>query len=54
MTARLKALAIRRPEEASPRMRPLSRLPVFLALRLIGGLDPPARGFDAEHGQRAT
>jgi uroporphyrin-III C-methyltransferase / precorrin-2 dehydrogenase / sirohydrochlorin ferrochelatase len=32
MTARLKALAIRRPEEASPRMRPLSRLPVFLAL----------------------
>jgi uroporphyrin-III C-methyltransferase / precorrin-2 dehydrogenase / sirohydrochlorin ferrochelatase len=32
MTARLKALAFRRPEEASPRMRPLSRLPVFLAL----------------------
>jgi uroporphyrin-III C-methyltransferase / precorrin-2 dehydrogenase / sirohydrochlorin ferrochelatase len=32
VTGHLKALAIRRPEEASPRMRPLSRLPVFLAL----------------------
>ncbi|MBV9970755.1 MAG: uroporphyrinogen-III C-methyltransferase, partial [Xanthobacteraceae bacterium] len=32
MTSRLKALAIRHPEQASPKMRPLSRLPVFLAL----------------------
>jgi uroporphyrin-III C-methyltransferase/precorrin-2 dehydrogenase/sirohydrochlorin ferrochelatase len=32
MTRRLKALSFRRPEDASPRMRPLSRLPVFLSL----------------------
>ena len=32
MTRRLEALPSRRPEEASPRMWPLSRLPVFLSL----------------------
>ena len=32
VTARLKALSFRRPEETSARMRPLSRLPVFLSL----------------------
>jgi uroporphyrin-III C-methyltransferase/precorrin-2 dehydrogenase/sirohydrochlorin ferrochelatase len=32
MTRRLKALSFRHPEETSPRMRALSRLPVFLSL----------------------
>ena len=32
MPGRLKALSFRRPEETSPRMRALSRLPVFLSL----------------------
>ena len=32
MSRRLKAVSFRQPEETSPRMRPLSRLPVFLSL----------------------
>jgi uroporphyrin-III C-methyltransferase/precorrin-2 dehydrogenase/sirohydrochlorin ferrochelatase len=32
MTRRLEALSSRRPEDTNPRMRPLSRLPVFLSL----------------------
>src|SRR5215470_15502314 len=32
MPRRLKAVSFRHPEETSPRMRPLSRLPVFLSL----------------------
>ena len=32
MTPRLEVLSSRRPEETNPRMRPLSRLPVFLSL----------------------